>query len=1107
MSDVLRPVLTIAGGVVGAILGGPIGASIGSTLGGLAGGALFPIDLGNTSGPRLDDLRVMSSTIGLPIPIVYGTYAINGNMIWSSGLIEHASRKRQGGKGGPTQVTTTYTYSVNCAIGMCEGEIDGVRRIWADAKLIYDAREQLEGETDAQYSARIAQNTTTLAGMEVYLGTADQLPDPTIESFETTGNVSGFRDLAYVVFTEFQLADYGNRVPQFRFEVTVNADTACETFAEYGQEVLYPWNEDAADPRDARGIAAGAYEYRAAYSHPPGGSGWTTYAAAIATLGDGGVSPSPRPWNDTPLGWSTFVSAHGDSINPYGGFSSEVVVSYMVLNSLSGAYPAVHEIPLTYTYPFGGPATADTSIHAYLAQGEVVWWTGETTGSGDNFSGYWVHFSDAHTEAEYFEGQTAPGVALGSPVNLNVMVNAYLAVARFPCAPAPIYYGLPDAPIAGYALQEDGTYILKAEWEYVASSVKVLQKYTDDGVSPPTVTKYPLGPVRPSGHADDTEAFWEAAYDAAVIDGTMAGGLTYGVDYPQTQAYHYTVDYEVCTVNALSITLGSIVRDVCLRCGLTEDQIDVSDLTELVDGYALGTVMSGRDAISPLRSFGFFDCVESEGVLKWPTRGKAAVATLTADDLAAHESGSGRPASMETSRTQEVDLPRRLRVHYAQTAQNYESGEQSASRISVGADEVRDIEVAVAMSHQKAAQIADVLLYDSWISRNRHQLTLDQSFVYLDPADAITAPVDGRQERMRIVDIEHRLPGLIRISAVRDDDGVYTSYALGTPTAGAGTGGAVSGAGTADMALLDLPALRDADDDAGYYVAVNSSGSTFGGAVVMRSPDGGTTFDQVGVVSTPAIMGTVSTALATGPTTIIDEGNALLVTLSDDSELESISETSLLAGLNAAVIGSHGRWEVIQFRDAELTDDTSNVWTLTGLLRGRRGTEWAVGTSQDDDRFVLLDSSIIRVAMNASSIGAERVHRAVLSGTSIDTADDYDFTGEGGALKPFSVVDVQGERAGGDLVITFIRRSRLGQELPSGADIPLNEETESYECDILTDLITRAVLRTLTSSSETFTYTAAQQTADFGSPPASVDLEIFQRSAVVGRGHATEATL
>jgi hypothetical protein len=1100
MSDPAQAVLSIGGAAIGFALGGFAGAAWGFQLGSVAGSALFPTDLGNVNGPRLNDLNVQSSAVGASIPIVYGTYALSGNVIWSSGLIEKVSRKRQGGKGGPTQTTTTYTYSVHCAVGMCEGEIDGVRRIWADAKLIYDAREQLDDETDAAYSARIAQNTTTLAGMEVYLGTADQVADPTIESLEGTGNVSGFRDLAYVVFTEFQLADYGNRVPNFRFEVTVNAATACETFAEYGQEVLYPWDETSADPRDPRGILAGGYLYRASYSYPINSAGWPdSLSTTLAALSyDPSVTPYPRPLTDDPKAWSIAGTAAGSGLNPYGAFTTERVQVFVQFNSMSGAYSVVDEIP-----DFSN--NAEISIYNYLSLGQVIWWSGRTDTGAGTYSGYWTRVPYGHTESEYFEGQTESGTP---SFDLQVLNNRALFVARIPCAPPPIYYGLPDAPLAGYALQEDGTYILKAEWEYVASSVKVLQKYTDDGSGvTPTVTKYPLGPVRPSGHADDTEAFWEAAYDAAVIDGTMAGGLTYGVDYPETQGYHYTVDYEVCTVDALSITLGSIVRDVCLRCGLTEDQVDVSDLTELVNGYALGRSMSGRDAISPLRSYGFFDCVESDGVLKWPTRGKAAVADLVTNDLAAHEGSGARAPAMDVGRKQTVELPRRLRVHYAQVEQNYEPGEQSASRIQEGNVEAADVELSVAMDDDKAAQIADVLLYEAWVSRNSHKLSVDYSFLYLEPADAITAPADGRQERLRILNIDHSLPGLLGIEAVRDDDGAYTSYAIGAPTASTGSGtSSVSIIGTSDLVLLDLPALLEEHDDAGYYAAVQATGSTtWGGATLFRSPDGGTTYDAVATHLEQAVIGSLVTALPTGPSTIVDEGNELVVSLADGVELESITDAGLLAGLNAAAIGSHGRWEIVQFRTA--VQGSPDNWTLTGLLRGRRGTEFAIGSSIAADRFVLLDSAVQRITQATAAIGSTRLHKAVLSGTLIEDTDTETLTSAGVALRPFSVVNVEGDRSGGDLVITWIRRSRLGQELPSGTDLPLNEDTESYDIDIIdTDTIT--VLRTLTATSQTVTYTAAQQASDFGSPiPDSVIVRIYQRSALVGRGYVTEATL
>jgi hypothetical protein len=128
-----------------------------------------------------------------------------------------------------------------------------------------------------------------------------------------------------------------------------------------------------------------------------------------------------------------------------------------------------------------------------------------------------------------------------------------------------------------------------------------------------------------------------------------------------------------------------------------------------VHGYLVAGVMSARDAINPLRSYGWFDCVESNGALKWPTRAKPAVKTLTADDLAAHPSGEQRPSSVDTTRAQEVELPRVLRVHYAQTDMNYEPGEQYASRQTAGDVEVRDLEVAVAMSHQKASQASPAL--------------------------------------------------------------------------------------------------------------------------------------------------------------------------------------------------------------------------------------------------------------------------------------------------------------------------------------------------------------------------------------------------------------
>ena len=89
----------------------------------------------------------------------------------------------------------------------------------------------------------------------------------------------------------------------------------------------------------------------------------------------------------------------------------------------------------------------------------------------------------------------------------------------------------------------------------------------------------------------------------------------------------------------------------------------------------------------------------------------------------------------------------------------------------------------------------------------------------------------------------------------------------------------------------------------------------------------------------------------------------------------------------------------------------------------------------------------------------------------------------------------------------IVRRTRFGGELRDGIDtVPLNEDSEAYEWDIL-DAPGGDVLRTLTSTSETVTYLAADIASDFGTTPSELSVKPYQMSAVVGRGFTTEALL
>jgi hypothetical protein len=190
-------VLQTAGVLLGGLLG-PVGAAIGSAVGALAGYAIDRALIDGTRhehGPRLSGARPVSGEEGASLPRLYGTARLGGLLIWATRFEEEARTERQGAKGGPRR--TTYSYYANVALALCDGPVAGVRRVWADGREL--DLDQVE--------------------MRVWRGGEAQPADPLIEARQGSGNTPAYRGTAYVVFERFPIGDYGNRIPQFQFEV------------------------------------------------------------------------------------------------------------------------------------------------------------------------------------------------------------------------------------------------------------------------------------------------------------------------------------------------------------------------------------------------------------------------------------------------------------------------------------------------------------------------------------------------------------------------------------------------------------------------------------------------------------------------------------------------------------------------------------------------------------------------------------------------------------------------------------------------------------------------------------------------------------------------
>lgn len=103
-------------------------------MGGLFGGSKNTvIDNGSVA-----SFQINSATYGIVVPIILGTSRQSGNVIdyYDFTKITHKETQRTGKGGGSKTTTVTYSYKAAVLIALCEGQIDGIGKVWVDTDTI-----------------------------------------------------------------------------------------------------------------------------------------------------------------------------------------------------------------------------------------------------------------------------------------------------------------------------------------------------------------------------------------------------------------------------------------------------------------------------------------------------------------------------------------------------------------------------------------------------------------------------------------------------------------------------------------------------------------------------------------------------------------------------------------------------------------------------------------------------------------------------------------------------------------------------------------------------------------------------------------------------------
>lgn len=549
-------------------------------------------------------------------------------------------------------------------------------------------------------------------------------------------------------------------------------------------------------------------------------------------------------------------------------------------------------------------------------------------------------------------------------------------------------------------------------------------------------------------------------------------------------------------------TVATVVGDICTRVGVT--RYDVVSCTDTVQGFVISDNMTGASAVDALMTS--YNCIalQDAGAAVFQKRSTPMIGGIDFTEWAgAQENDAMADDPVKVTRRPDTDLPLQVEVSFNDAARDYQSNTQrSLIRVTGNADDIEKVQAPVVMSATQGKQLADSILFQRWTQRNTiNSVPFPPAAIALRPGMVVDGYVLGIMQRMRVVKNHRGVNGIAEMDFVFEDLSQLVSYSVGS--SGSVPSQSASAVLTTTYWLLDIPLLRAADDDAGFYAAFTAPAGTWRGGALLRSADG-VSYSEIARTGMRATAGTCNTTLGSGPTDFIDTVNTVDVTLVDTAlTLSSVTDDDLVNGKNVALVGS----EVIQFGVATLIG--TGQYRLSRLLRGRGGTELEASTHAAAERFIYLSSGlgVERISDEATLLNLSRYYIGATALQDVSAITPITFTNTGIGARPLSPHSVAGVKnsSNNDLAISWQPRTRYPTGWTDGGDSP-NSDPDNYVVQIMNG---STVVREINvSSARTVTYTSAQQVADWGSVQSSYTVKVAQLSALIGTaGRFTTATL
>lgn len=465
--------------------------------------------------------------------------------------------------------------------------------------------------------------------------------------------------------------------------------------------------------------------------------------------------------------------------------------------------------------------------------------------------------------------------------------------------------------------------------------------------------------------------------------------------------------------------------------------VDQSRLHGAVTGYTVDGVESPRQTLQPLMlAYGFDGYADGDGLAFVSRDGQVAM-SVDADRLACEPN----LPLMSRTRGPVSEAVGRVTLGFVRADADYQLG--AAEATADGPSNTSQSTTAIVLREAQAQRIADRWLSEGLIARETVEFALAPSMLAAQPGDVLNmVSEDGGSELYRVDRIEGG--GSRHLVGVRVERGAYVRSL--EPEV-------VSRHRTVDLPtpvyaeILDLPLISGEEiAHAPHVAAIGRSGG--GIAVYSAVEDHGYSLNRT--LHKLATMGETLTPLPRA-----EAGLWMPATLDVNlrrGALHSRSHSDVLNGANAAAIRSgNADWEIIQFQSAELIGNRR--YRLAGLIRGQAGTdgimpdEWPVGSD-----LVVLDAAVVQIDHPLNARGLRRNYRIgpAAKPHSHRTYFHISQTCDAVGLRPYAPAHLNAtRRENGDILLTWVRRTRIDGDNWQGTDVPLGEASESYSVRVL----------------------------------------------------------